>query len=310
MILGIDASHWQKKIDWPLLAQNGVKFAILKITQGDNLLDDRAQEHCEGAAAAGMAVGAYHYVDQDKPAAIQAAYFIERLRTLPMVQFWALDIEEQEPIGRTTNPTRLSDTARQIMLRWRTAGVPMLIYTRPYFVEYKCRPMYAWIGQYDLWAASYPFKPGSRQVTWDELKRAIPSPTALTFPASWPVRPPVWKFWQFSGGIHITPGMGSGDYNVFNGDEDALRAWLAGKPVEEQPEDEGEAGRALRVKVATRVLNVRSGPGVNYPAVDRLPQGTTVEALGVGGTDAWVKIGEGRWICVQQGGQRLAEIVG
>ncbi len=33
MIPGIDASHWQKTIDWSLVKRSGVRFAFIKATE-------------------------------------------------------------------------------------------------------------------------------------------------------------------------------------------------------------------------------------------------------------------------------------
>jgi len=59
------------------------------------------------------------------------------------------------------------------------------------------------------------------------------------------------------------------------------------------PEEAQAAGR-LRLSVSVETLNIRSGPGVQYPAVGRLQQGEQVSILRLAG-DTWAQIGPDRW---------------
>ena len=63
MLLGIDVSHYDDAVDWPLLARSGVAFAIVKASQGDYYRDDQCKKHLAGAQAAGLRRGIYHWVD-------------------------------------------------------------------------------------------------------------------------------------------------------------------------------------------------------------------------------------------------------
>jgi GH25 family lysozyme M1 (1,4-beta-N-acetylmuramidase) len=64
-IIGIDCSHWQDIIDWRKASQAGVKFAYIKAGQGASHRDSLTAYHRAGARAAGIKVGAYHFVTQD-----------------------------------------------------------------------------------------------------------------------------------------------------------------------------------------------------------------------------------------------------
>ncbi len=52
MILGIDVSRWQSKVDWSLLKSSGVEFVFIKATQGNYMTDQMMVKHVEGASKA------------------------------------------------------------------------------------------------------------------------------------------------------------------------------------------------------------------------------------------------------------------
>lgn len=64
---GIDVSTYQKKIDWNLVAQDGVEFAIIRVgirgwgSEGTMKEDAQFKANIEGAIAAGVKVGVYFF---------------------------------------------------------------------------------------------------------------------------------------------------------------------------------------------------------------------------------------------------------
>ena len=66
-IHGIDVSKFQGDIDWNAVANSGVKFAWIKATEGGDYADARFQANWEGAKAAGIPRGAYHFVYWCRP---------------------------------------------------------------------------------------------------------------------------------------------------------------------------------------------------------------------------------------------------
>ena len=65
-IHGIDVSKFQGDIDWNAVANSGVKFAWIKATEGGDR-DARFQANWEGAKAAGIPHGAYHFIYWCRP---------------------------------------------------------------------------------------------------------------------------------------------------------------------------------------------------------------------------------------------------
>ena len=58
---GIDVSYANGRVDWDAVAAAGYKFAICRCTYGRHGIDDTFIENVNGAHAAGLQVGAYHY---------------------------------------------------------------------------------------------------------------------------------------------------------------------------------------------------------------------------------------------------------
>ena len=74
-IHGIDVSKFQGDIDWNAVAYSGVKFAWIKATEGGDRADARFQANWEGAKAAGIPHGAYHFVYWCRPPLEEINYF-------------------------------------------------------------------------------------------------------------------------------------------------------------------------------------------------------------------------------------------
>ena len=77
---GVDVSWHNGLVDWPLLKQNGIDFAICRTGYGKNGYDDTFLQNVNGAHEAGMICGAYHYSYALTPAdAIIEAQFCKRI---------------------------------------------------------------------------------------------------------------------------------------------------------------------------------------------------------------------------------------
>lgn len=90
---GIDVSHHQGDIDWPLVASQGVGFAYIKASEGADHRDTRFEANWNGAADAGIARGAYHFFTLCKAGAAQAANFIAAVPKTPDALPPAVDLE-------------------------------------------------------------------------------------------------------------------------------------------------------------------------------------------------------------------------
>lgn len=97
--LGIDVSEHQGEIDWQAVADAGIQYAYIRVgyrgyDQGGVYEDDLAQANYEGAAAAGLQVGAYFYSQAVSPEeAREEAQFVARIvknwkLSYPVVYDW------------------------------------------------------------------------------------------------------------------------------------------------------------------------------------------------------------------------------
>lgn len=161
--LGIDVSQFQAKVDWTAVAQSGVSFVIARVggrgyTEGGIYADTMFASHADGAAAAGLQVGAYFYSQAiTVQEAREEAYFVlEQLRgheiTGPVVFDW-------ETVGKSIartyglSTTTLCDCANAFCEIIEAAGYQPMIYFSNYdgYVKYDLSR----IMDYPFWYANY-----------------------------------------------------------------------------------------------------------------------------------------------------------
>jgi GH25 family lysozyme M1 (1,4-beta-N-acetylmuramidase) len=61
MVRGIDVSAYQNRVDWARVRTDGIAFVFAKATEGVGFADPKFHAHTNGARAAGLRVGAYHF---------------------------------------------------------------------------------------------------------------------------------------------------------------------------------------------------------------------------------------------------------
>jgi GH25 family lysozyme M1 (1,4-beta-N-acetylmuramidase) len=82
-VRGVDVSSWQHpgqaEIDWHEVVDAGYSFAMVKATQGTNYVNNWLSRDLDDARAAGLLVGAYHYLEVNVSPQDQAGHFIGSL---------------------------------------------------------------------------------------------------------------------------------------------------------------------------------------------------------------------------------------
>lgn len=102
-IKGIDVSHWQGDIDWQLVKNSGIEFAIIKAGGSDDgfYTDSKFESNYAGAKAVGLPIGAYYFVGKDFVSSADgkadADRFIEILKGKSFEYPVYLDIESTNP---------------------------------------------------------------------------------------------------------------------------------------------------------------------------------------------------------------------
>ncbi|KAL8991912.1 MAG: hypothetical protein Q9169_007541 [Polycauliona sp. 2 TL-2023] len=117
---GFDISHYQPTVNYQGAYNSGARFVIIKATEGTTYTDPKFSQHYNGATAAGLIRGGYHFArPSSSTGAAQATYFLAHGggwsadgRTLPGM----LDME----YGATSTCHGLSQSA---MVAWITSFV-------------------------------------------------------------------------------------------------------------------------------------------------------------------------------------------
>ncbi|MFU8947831.1 GH25 family lysozyme [Mycetocola zhadangensis] len=200
-VRGVDVSVYQGTIDWTVLGNENLDFAILKSTEGSGSQDSQFAANWEGARDTDLVVGAYHFMSFESPGETQAQNVIDTVPaeagTLPVT----VDLEYYGDFFDNP-PSR--ETVRGILDPLLDAleehyGVPPMIYTTQKAYDRYVRDNYPdnpiWIRS----IAAEPNLPDGRD----------------------------WTFWQYSSRDRL-PGYDGEeefiDMNVFSGTHDDLRS--------------------------------------------------------------------------------------
>jgi lysozyme len=130
---GIDVSHWQGTINWSQVAGSGVRFAIMKATEGQTFDDPNYATYRTGANGAGIHIGAYHFARPDtttNDAILEADHFtrVATPRSGDIVP--VLDIEDSGGLSTSA----LKDWVQSWLDRVTSSvGTKPMIYTGPNF---------------------------------------------------------------------------------------------------------------------------------------------------------------------------------
>lgn len=225
---GIDVSHHQSSINWKRVQAAGKVFAFVKASQGQKYVDPTFQMNVKGAKAAGLMVGAYHFLDATsvEAAKLEARHFaniLDQLGDASMLDFPpVLDYEN--------NPGKLSTAGiNQVAIAFLTEiekvmGRKPMIYTGNAFAAH----FNTSLSSYKLWVARYS-------------TTNIPSDTT-----AWKA----WDFWQYSDSGQVDGIQGKVDVNVYRGTATELRQAFAGKENEPMTAEEKAAFQALQQQVA------------------------------------------------------------
>lgn len=91
---GIDVSHYQGQINWREVARNGkVKYAFMKATESNTLVDNTFAFNVKEARANGIPVGCYHFFRPNVPGKAQLNHFIQTVDMSKQDLLPIIDIE-------------------------------------------------------------------------------------------------------------------------------------------------------------------------------------------------------------------------
>ncbi len=241
---GIDVSKWQAQIDWTAVRAAGTRFAFLKATEGGDHEDERFRQNWAGAKAAGVPVGAYHFVFWCRPAHEQAQWFVQHIPRDPDALPPVLDLEwnGHSRLCPQKVPRDVALEKARVMLREleaHTGKIP-IIYTDITFHKEVLEGEREF-DRYPFWLRSVAARPEERYVN----------------------RP--WAFWQYTTTGRIPGIRGDVDRNVFAGSEQEFAGWLRG--------EFDIASRTWRRSPATPAAQARKPATAALPASTQPPEG-------------------------------------
>lgn len=154
-IKGIDVSKYQGRIDWPAVRAGGVEFAMVRAGYGmyAHQKDPYFDQNVQGAQAAGVHVGAYHYsyAQSVEDARREAELFLSWIAPYSLDYPVAFDIEDGSQEGLS------SETLTQIVEAFcgivEAAGYYTMVYANKYWLQHKL--IYDRIKRWDIWLAHY-----------------------------------------------------------------------------------------------------------------------------------------------------------
>lgn len=240
---GIDVAKWQGVIDWAKVKASGIDFAILKVTNKSNKVEEAFERNYAGASAAGITIGVYRYVYAKTVdgAVAEANAIVAALngRKVPY-RVW-LDMEESSIRG----------VGREMLTQIIRAEANVLI-GAGYCVGIYCNKDWydnvlnvSELQDFPFWIARYVANNGKMPA--DEYS---------------PINLKGAKAWQYTSTGSVDGVRGNVDLDVAF--EDLTVGDITPAPVPEAPEAPTyEVGKNYTLQVE---LKVRTGAGTDYPA--------------------------------------------
>jgi len=207
---GIDVSYYQGSINWTTVANAGIKFAFIRVSDGTGFHDPKFASYWSGAANAGIIRGAYQFFRPAQSVSGQANLLISALGghytpgDLPPV----LDVEDAGGESAATVASKIRQWVDQVK---QTLGVDPIIYTGKYFWRDQVGGPTSFAGN-PLWIAQYT-----------SLCPDLPSPWTR------------WTFWQNTETGSVPGISGQMDLDQFNGTLADLQAFANGSTTPPPP---------------------------------------------------------------------------
>ena len=252
---GIDVSHWQGTIDWTKVSGTGMRFAMIKATDGTAVVDPNYATNHAQAKAAGLRTTAYHFARPDTTvgdAVAEADHLVAVAGLGDGDMIPALDLETTGGLGATELQSWVASWLSEVTAR---LGVHPMIYTSPNFwrTSMDDTRSFADAGYTTLWIAH-----------WGVTSPTIPA-------QNWGGHG--WTFWQYSDCGSVPGVSGCVDLDRFNGTDLTPVLYDPGYKLATTPGSQSvKQGRSSTYSIALKRTNF------SFPvdlSIDGLPPGAT-----------------------------------
>ena len=150
---GIDISNWQGTVDFYEVKNSGVEIVYIEATEGNYFVNSYLQQYYEGAKAANLKVGFYHFFNPGSTSSSieQAQYFVNAIHGLTSECKLVLDLEQTGGLA----PDELSSQAVEFLEEVkRLTGLDVAVYTYVNFANNNINNS-SGLSDYPLWIAEY-----------------------------------------------------------------------------------------------------------------------------------------------------------
>lgn len=210
-VQGYDISALQGDVNFQTLANNGIKFVILRCGIGNDGIDGDYKVNVARAQAAGLQVACYHFIyplptvpgkESRSPQAQAQAHFNASEGVLACCDLEWPTSDQWQHWG--CSAAEIKQWALEYLQTYsQLSGRNMIVYTYPYFAQSLNLAASPEFAQYPLWIASYEANP------------AIPAPWSD------------WVLWQTTGGGGHLPNGAPVDTDIAKD----LSLWGVGQAV-------------------------------------------------------------------------------
>lgn len=157
LIKGIDVSHHNGDINWKLVKNSGIEFAIIRTGYGiknDSQIDRKFKLNIEGAKKAGIDVGVYHYsyATSSRQAVDEAKFCLQIVADYELDYPICYDIEDESLLKY--NKQAKTDMCISFCDTIEMAGHYAMLYANPNWLN---NHLYSeqLLKRYDLWLSHY-----------------------------------------------------------------------------------------------------------------------------------------------------------
>jgi lysozyme len=214
MVNGIDVSAYQPNVDFSQVHDAGYSFVYIKATESTNYTSATFADQWQGAGAAGMLRGGYHFFDFNADPGQQAQFFLSVCPPTKGALPPMLDLETTSGVPPASE--NVANVATFLHAVERATGVRCVLYINDGCWSGTLGGTVGFSG-HPFWAPSYldgvtAPPPGSN--TPPILQAPPPQITAWS----------TWTFWQYSQSAVVAGIDGGVDLDVFSGSLSELQA--------------------------------------------------------------------------------------